>query len=201
MKNVTKVKKENGFVKFVRIILIVILLPVVLIYSIFNMIKTAKIKKLNREKVKVYEVSQIDQLTGIEFEVLLKELFEKMGYNVSLTKKSYDFGADLVISKKGKSSIVQAKCFAGTVGAKAIQEVVAAKKHYKTEDALAVTNRKFSKEAETLALENNVKLIERDMLMQLVKKYDIHIDKTKNNFQVITKKAVAEIESKYRYWI
>ena len=39
------------------------------------------------------------------------------------------------------------------------------------------------------------------MLMNLVNKYDVHIDKTKNNLQAITKKAVAEIESKYRYWI
>ena len=34
-----------------------------------------------------------------EFEKLLKTIFEKQGYHVSLTKKSHDYGADLILNK------------------------------------------------------------------------------------------------------
>ena len=193
--------KENIFVKIVRIFLLVVLSPVVLVYLISKAIKTAKEKKANADKIAIFNMSQIDQLSGVEFEKFLKQIFEKMGYQVSLTKKSHDYGADLVLSKKGETTIVQAKCYGKTVGIKAIQEIVAAKSHYKTSSAIVATNNYFSKDAVVLATENNIMLLDRDVITNLVKKFNIHIDKEKNNICAITTKAVYEIESKYRFWI
>lgn len=196
-----KTYKENIFVKFVRILLLVILSPVVLIYLIVNFLKKLGEKKSNKDKVAVFNMSQIDSLSGSEFETFLKTLFEKLGYSVSLTKKSHDYGADLIIQKKNETSIVQAKCYGKTVGIKAIQEIVAAKTHYGANSAIVATNNYFSKDAVVLATENNIRLLDRDVIERLVKKFNIHIDKEKKNICAISKKAVYEIESKYRFWI
>ena len=201
MRKRNKFYKENLFVKIIRIILLVILSPVVLVYLICKAVSNAKKNKTNKEKISVFNMTQIDSLSGIEFENFLKELFEKLGYEVSLTQKSYDFGADLIVEKKNQVSIVQAKCYNHTVGVKAVQEIIGAKNHYVSNDAFVATNNYFSKEAQILASENDIKLLDRDVLMNLIKKFNIHIEKEKTNFSAITKKAVFEIESKYRFWI
>lgn len=193
--------KENIFVKFVRIVLIVALFPIVLIYLIARAFKNSKERKLNQDKIAVFNMTQIDQLSGIEFEKFLKQLFEKLGYSVSLTKTSHDYGADLIITKKNKTAIVQAKCYGKTVGVKAIQEIATARSHYASADAIVATNNYFSKDAIILATENNISLIDRDVIERLVKEHNIHIDKEKNNICAVTQKAVHEIETKYRFWI
>lgn len=196
-----RIYKENFLVKIFRVILLVLLFPIVLIWLIVQKIKKTREYKLNAEKIAVFNMSQIDMLSGSEFEVFLKTMFEKLGYSVSLTKNSHDYGADLVIEKKGERSIVQAKCYGKTVGVKAIQEIAAAKSYYKVGSAIVATNNYFSKDAMILAAENGVELLDRDVIERLVKKFNLFIDKEKNNICAITKKSVYEIESKYRFWI
>ena len=196
-----KVYKENSFIKFVRVILIIVLFPVVIIYLFTSVIKKMRERKTNRDKIKIYNISQIDSFSGSEFEGYLKLLFEKMGYSVELTKKSKDFGADLVLKKNGKTSIVQAKCYSKTVGVKAVQEVFSAKKHYTADEAIVVTNNYFSKEANLLAIENDIKLLDREALESLSTKFDIRFEREKPKFSALTKGAVYEIETKYKHWI
>ena len=182
--------KENLFLRILRIVLLIILSPIVLVFLVVSFVKTAKRKKANKDKISIFNMTQIDSLSGTEFESFLKTLFERLGYEVSLTKKSYDFGADLIAKKKHQISIVQAKCYNRTVGVKAVQEIIGAKNHYRAMDAFVATNNYFSNEAQILASENGIKLLDRDVLTALVKKFDIHIDKEKNNFCAISKKAV-----------
>ena len=195
------VKKENFFVKMLRIILIIILFPVVIIYIIKEKARKKRIRKLNMERIKIYNMAQIDTLTGIEFENYLKVLFEKMGYNVKLTKKSGDYGADLILNKRGKQTIVQAKCYSKTVGVKAVQEVISARVHYGIKNAMVITNNYFSREAENLALESGVILTDRVVLEKMIRDFDVRIDKLNSNFSCLSKDARAEIMQKYRFWI
>ena len=198
MKNVSR---ESGFVKFVRILLLIILSPIVLIYLITRFFKRLKDKKRNAEKIKIYSVSQLDTMSGTEFESFLKVLFEKMEYYVLLTKISRDYGADLIIKKGGKESLVQAKCYTKTVGIKAVQEIIGAKNHYKISDTIVVSNNYFSKDAETLALENNVRLINRDSLIKFIEKYPVFIERKTDGLCALKPENIIQIESKYKYWI
>ena len=201
MQKRNKSYRENGFVKAIRYILLVLLLPFVIVYAIKRAVIKRKKTRQNKEKIAVFDMSQIDTMSGEEFELVLKDIFENLGYQVKLTKKSHDYGADLIVSKKGVSSLVQAKCYGKTVGIKAVQEIIASRKHYGVSDVIVATNNYFSKEAMILASENQVQLLDRDVLENLIKKYDIHIDKLKNNSGVITAKAVNEMETRYPYWI
>ena len=196
---------KKGFWRVVamifRLALIVLLLPFVIFWFVSNLKKRSERRKIIKEQIEIFDLEQIDSLSGVEFELLLKKLYEMQGYNAAITKKSHDYGADLVLEKKGKISIVQAKCYGKNVGIKAVQEIVAAKPHYKASDAFVATNRHFSKDAVVLAIEHNVKLIDRDVLMALVRKFRPTIEIASKRFCATLSSSVQEIESKYKFWI
>jgi len=118
-----------------------------------------------------FSIRNVDALSGTEFEHFLSKLFSQLGYSTEVTKQSGDQGADLIITKHGGKTVVQAKRFSGRVGNKAVQEITAAKKFYNAENALIVTNSYFTKSAITLAHSNNVELWNRQKLIELIESY------------------------------
>ena len=83
-------------------------------------------KKLKRSSEKrSYSISDIDLMSGQEFEQFLAALFSKMGYRTEVTRGSGDQGVDVIASKDGTRIGIQAKCYSGSVGNSAIQEAVA----------------------------------------------------------------------------
>lgn len=191
----------NVFLKVLRVVLIVVLLPFVIFWFIGKVKRKRELARARKEHIEIFDMTQIDALSGVEFEKLLKKIFELQGYSSVLTKKSHDYGADLVLEKKGKVSIVQAKCYGHNVGIKAVQEIVAAKEHYKAHDLFVATNRHFSKDAIVLALEHGVKLIDRDVLFSLVKKFRPVIEIEAKRYSATLSSSVQEIETKYKSWI
>lgn len=115
----------------ISIIIVAVLLMIGI--SIFNSIR------INKKLVKS-GIKQIDQMDGIQFEYYLSSLFKRLGYKVKLTRANGDFGADLVLVKENEKIIVQAKRYKNKVGIKAIQEIAAAKLHYKANEAWVVTS-------------------------------------------------------------
>jgi len=194
-------KAKKVFIEIMRIILLIILFPVVVAYILFKFVHQVKTKKENMGKIKIMSASQIDELSGKEFEILLKDLFEKMGYTVKMTKTSHDYGADLIVSKGKHASLVQAKRYDHSVGIRAIQEIIGAKRHYGVQNAIVITNQNFTKDAEILSLENEVNLIDRNALLELIAKFDVHVTRLKFRFVATTKEVVAQIEKKYPNWI
>lgn len=114
-------------------------------------------------------IETIDGMTGVEFEHFLRTYFEKEGYTVSDTPKTGDQGADLILRKLGEKICVQCKCYSGSIGNDAIQEVVGSLKYYSADKAIVVTNRDFTASAKRLAEANTVKLWDRTTLRQLLK--------------------------------
>ena len=137
----------------------------------------------------------------MEFENLLKTIFEKQGYEVELTKKSHDYGADLILRKNNKLSVVQAKCYDRTVGIKAVQEIISAQKHYHAEDMFVATNRYFSKDAIILASEHDVKLIDRDVIGLFVRKYLPQIELSQKKYVATNIAEKEEIKQRFKFWI
>lgn len=196
-----KKNKENFFIKIIRYFLLIVLFPIVLIYLVVEKIKKIKVQRDNKNKIRLYNISQLDHLSGIEFENYLKSLFENMGYETQMTKATGDYGADLIVSKNGKKTIIQAKCYNHTVGVKAVQEIIAARNHYHIYRAMVITNNYFSREAENLALESDVILTDRIVLEKMLKKFDVRIEKNSTRWSSLTKEARSEMLAKYKYWI
>ncbi len=120
-----------------------------------------------------FTIYEIDKLSGSEFESFIKILFEKMGYEAHKTKDSGDQGADVIVDKFGQKSAVQAKRWDNKVNNKAIQEITAAIKYYNADEGIVITNNTFTISAIELAKSNNIKLIDREKLENLLKKYPI----------------------------
>lgn len=122
--------------------------------------RTAKLRKSG--------IREVDIMKGEEFERFLGELFKRRGFKVSYTATSGDYGADLIL-KDGQDVIaVQAKRYSSTVGVKAVQEIIGAVKMYNATEAWVVTNSHFTRQAEKLADINDVYLIERDELIDMI---------------------------------
>jgi restriction system protein len=107
-------------------------------------------------------------MTGLEFEEYLGPLFEMQGYSAKVTQGSGDYGADLVISKNGVKTVVQAKRYSSNIGVSAVQEIVAAKPFYHARKAMVVTNQYFTQQAKNLAKANGVQLVDRDSLIAMI---------------------------------
>jgi len=113
----------------------------------------------------------IDNFSGYEFENFLVILYKKMGYKVTHTKLTGDQGADLIIERNGEKNIIQAKCYEGSVGNKAVQEATAAVRFYQAVGGIVVTNSTFTKSAIELAKSNKIKLIGREKLLSLIEEF------------------------------
>ncbi len=127
-------------------------------------------KRLLEEDEQI-QLEEIDNLNGYEFEDFLKNLFSKMGYQVEQTRLSGDQGADLVVVKFGKKTVIQAKRFGGKVGNKAVQEIMAAISLYQAQNGMVITNSYFTPAAVELANANNIELVDRNALEELLNKH------------------------------
>lgn len=115
------------------------------------------------DKKKAISVIGLDfsRLTGVDFEVYVAKLLKESGFDdVAGTSATGDQGADLIAKLKGKTIAIQVKGYSGSVGNDAVQEVVAALKFYKADEAWVVTNSSFTASARSLAQANNVRLID-----------------------------------------
>ena len=110
-------------------------------------------------------IADIDTLSGKEFEQYLEILFKTLGYQVKRTPYQGDYGADLILRQGDEKTVVQAKRYKRSVGVKAVQEAVASKEYYRCDKAMVVTSSYFSRQAQTLAKANQVKLWDRDELV------------------------------------
>lgn len=112
---------------------------------------------------------KIDSLDGLEFEELLYTLFISLGVKITKTPKTRDFGADLVLIHKGKKAVIQSKLYYNhTVGNSAVQEIATAKKFYMADEAVVITNSKFSRPAIALASSVGVRLMDREVLLKIL---------------------------------
>jgi len=130
-----------------------------------------KEEQLTRESIKK-QPQKFESLTGEEFEKLLYRLFEAMGYKVEWIGKTGDQGGDLIANKSGERILIQAKCYRDRpTGNEAVQQVVGAMKYYDCNKTMVVTTSYFTDEAIALAKANNVELISKEQLQEMLLKY------------------------------
>ena len=109
-------------------------------------------------------IEEIDRMTGLQFEQYLEWLFCQLGYRVSRTSYQGDYGADLVATKDGVKTAVQAKRSKRRIGIKAVQQAFASTGRYACQQSMVVTNASFTPQAIELARADNVELWDRNRL-------------------------------------
>lgn len=111
-------------------------------------------------------ITDIDLMSGAEFEEYITYLFNQLGYKASNTKLSGDQGIDVIATKGVTKIAIQCKCFSKPVGNHAVMEAVAGGKYYNADKVMVVTNNTFTKSARELAKANNVLLWDRKILKE-----------------------------------
>lgn len=117
------------------------------------------------------DISDVDNMDGLEFEAFCCELLRCNGYtNVIKTQASGDYGLDVIAtSKDGFVCGMQCKNYQGSVGISAVQEAKSGSNYYNCDVAVVLTNSTFTKAAVELAQKTNVKLWDRSKLEELIK--------------------------------
>ncbi len=106
-------------------------------------------------------------LTGETWEAYLEQIFLKHGYRVERTKVTGDQGVDLIVTHGHIRLAVQAKGYAGSVGNKSVQEVVAGRMYYRCTHSAVITNSSFTKSARELAGKTQCYLIDGSEIERL----------------------------------
>jgi hypothetical protein len=114
----------------------------------------------------------LDAMKGYEFEEFLGSLLTTIGYDVQVTKRSGDQGADLFAERFGKKIVIQAKNYNDTVGNAAVQQVLAAKLFYGCDEAMVITNSYFTASAKELGESTGVRLVDRTQLQVYLDEYN-----------------------------
>ena len=156
-------------VKKIKIILAIGFFPVVIFYYIIKWIYKLIEKRIASNYISNISIDKIDILDGEDFEELLAMFFRSKGLKVTKTKKSHDYGADLLVSTKDEIIAIQCKLYyKRTVSNSAVQEISSAREFYQADRAMVITNSKFTKPAEILAEKIGVTLIDRTSLQTLL---------------------------------
>ncbi|MBQ9444142.1 MAG: restriction endonuclease [Lachnospiraceae bacterium] len=122
------------------------------------------IYSLKRLRLAGASLRKIDKMTGEEFEEYLGLLYDRKGYKVKYTPGTSDFGADLLLKKKGVMTVVQAKRYKNPVGEASVQQALSGKGYYDADQCMVITNSYFTPAAEALAERTGVTLIDRELL-------------------------------------
>ena len=115
-------------------------------------------------------LTEIDTMTGHEFEDFLINLLPRLGYRVEQKKKSREQGLDLLLERYGEKIACQVKRKKTPVSNDAIQEVIAARDYYRCQRALVITNSRFTSSAKQLAERCHVELWDRKKLKEQIEK-------------------------------
>lgn len=113
-------------------------------------------------------IAAVDSMNGLEFERYLADLLRKRGYtNIRLTEK-FDLGIDIVAQKDGIAWGIQAKRYNSPVKAEAVRQAYTALNRYKCDRAMVITNSTYSYQAQALARDNQIPLIDRQTLSKWI---------------------------------
>lgn len=111
------------------------------------------------------DMSGVDKMQGTDFELYVAKVLRKCGCSdVSITKKTGDYGADILCCYKGVSMFFQCKRQDKPVGNGAVQEAFAAKTSYACSKDVVITNRTFTSNAKNLAARTGTILWDRKEL-------------------------------------
>ncbi|WPA89744.1 restriction endonuclease [Moorella sp. ACPs] len=132
------------------------------------------IDTIRYNRLKSTGILEIDQMSGRDFEIRLKILFNHLGYKVELKRGYKDHGADLILIGSGGARVaVQAKKLSnrnGRVGAKVIGEALRGKQYYNCHYAMIITNQYFTEQAIEEAKKTGVTLMDRNALLKYLEK-------------------------------
>lgn len=106
-----------------------------------------------------FEIAENAPLDGHDYEFWIAARLSQVGWSAEVTQGSGDQGVDIVASIEGLSVAIQCKRYSGSVGNKAVQEIMAGMTYYRMNHAVIISTGKYTKSAIDLARTANVHLL------------------------------------------
>lgn len=115
---------------------------------------------------------KLDSLDGNSFEDIILKLYSSMGYECMKTPIP-EHGADVIANKEGERLAIQCKYAENgrPRDSSGIAQLILEANYWNPTKKVAVTNVIFESIARTIANENSIQLLEREELMELLKKH------------------------------
>lgn len=111
----------------------------------------------------------MDLMEGHEFEYYCAELLRRAGFlEVEVTRRSGDYGVDILAERDGVTYAVQCKRYDGPVGVKAVQEAYAGRDYYDRMVGAVMTNQYFTRPAVEVARKLKILLWDRGYLESML---------------------------------
>lgn len=161
------------FGKILTNIIPIIILIIALSLIIYWYLRIQNKSKLRREMDRIRAAllaagtANPMQLTPEQYEQFCATILLNNGWNARLTKKTGDFGADIVADKEEHKLVIQCKQWSKSVGIKAVQEVHTALTHYNGNKAIVVTTTGYTQAARELAKSTGVSLLSHSDLIDM----------------------------------
>ncbi len=153
-----------SFMWIMGYILLAISIVVLVILILVKLDKLKQEKKLQEAIIKS-NISQIDKLSPFMFEEWVGRFLRNMGYKTQVTKRSGDYGIDVIAENEDIRIGIQVKKFSKPVGIKAVQEVISGMTYYNCNEGWVITSTTaFTPAAHSLAAKQNIRLITRNDL-------------------------------------
>jgi len=143
-----------------------------------------KVRLMNNGIMQKELIYDFSNLSRVEFEDILLEIFSLLGYTVQKTRMLGDQSADFILYKNDLEILLQANRCEGSVTDRAIKEVVASMIFHKAEKSMIVTAGSFTKRAIDLAIYNDVDLWDGKKLLNVVQQLNQQICNEKKNMKV-----------------
>ena len=115
-------------------------------------------------KLRALQLSDVDNMTGIQFEHYVAKLLTFQGFQTQVTVGSGDLGVDVLANKLPTRYAIQVKRQAKNVSRRAVSDAVAGQIHYRCNAAMVVTNAFFTTGARELAKSTGCRLVDRTEL-------------------------------------
>ncbi len=129
------------------------------------------------DKIEAFSMNDIDAISQVTpskrkgdlFEHYCAKLLEAYGFkNVQVVGGAGDLGADIIAWMGNRKTVIQCKCYQGTVPYHALEQTVTARKNIGAGEAIILTNSHFSNQTKALAPEHQVHLWDREKLQELI---------------------------------
>ena len=115
------------------------------------------------------------ELSPTDFEVLVANLFGKMGLETKLTRSSRDGGVDAIAFDArpvlGGKVVIQAKRYHGTVGVSAVRDLYGTMMNEGANKGILVTTSRYGSDAYTFASDKPIELIDGSALLYLLREH------------------------------
>ena len=133
-------------------------------------------QKMTYRERAIFEVNRLISMSksekGVAFEDYVSRMLMRMGYsNVTLTRTTGDYGADIIAKDDQIVYAIQCKCYQNSIGIDAVYQVLGGASYYNANKLIVVTTGYFTGQAKELAQRSSVKLIDRNQLIDIIEKY------------------------------